>query len=166
MINFTVHYFALSGMARANFPGFATEGALWFTNLSIPDPIFLLPAITASTFFLANLHWNNEDRAEVKVAIASDSRIKYMFGIAKYAPPVVIFTVAAYMPSAICLHWASSNATHLARELLYKSETIKRLTSAPDLRRFKEKEHGVVSSHHEFMDGDSLNRPDLSKEVR
>jgi membrane protein insertase Oxa1/YidC/SpoIIIJ len=46
---FMTQYFALKKMAAANFPGFSTEGTLWFPDLTITDPYYALPAITAIT---------------------------------------------------------------------------------------------------------------------
>ena len=42
----------LRGMSRLPVPGLETGGALWFHNLTIPDPYFLLPIATAGV-----LHW-------------------------------------------------------------------------------------------------------------
>jgi YidC/Oxa1 family membrane protein insertase len=42
----------LRGMARLPVPGLETGGALWFYNLSLPDPYMLFPAATAAV-----LHW-------------------------------------------------------------------------------------------------------------
>lgn len=37
----------LRGMAVIPVPGFEDGGALWFTNLAVPDPLYLLPLSTA-----------------------------------------------------------------------------------------------------------------------
>ena len=36
-----------------NYPGMQTDGFLWFTNLSEPDPYFILPVVMAATTFLS-----------------------------------------------------------------------------------------------------------------
>jgi YidC/Oxa1 family membrane protein insertase len=40
-------FFLLRGMANLPVPGLETGGILWFTNLTIPDPFFILPMATA-----------------------------------------------------------------------------------------------------------------------
>jgi YidC/Oxa1 family membrane protein insertase len=42
----------LRGMGNLPVPGLETGGALWFQNLAVPDPYFLLPVATAGV-----LHW-------------------------------------------------------------------------------------------------------------
>ena len=42
----------LRAMAKLPVPGLETGGALWFHNLAVPDPIYLLPVLTAGV-----LHW-------------------------------------------------------------------------------------------------------------
>jgi YidC/Oxa1 family membrane protein insertase len=45
---FISFFFALRGMAGAGLPDFANGGVAWFTNLSIPDPTYILPVISAA----------------------------------------------------------------------------------------------------------------------
>lgn len=45
---FVSFFFALRGMANAGLPDFATGGVAWFTNLSVPDPTYILPVISAA----------------------------------------------------------------------------------------------------------------------
>ena len=42
----------LRGMAHLPVPGLENGGILWFSNLAIPDPLFILPLATAGV-----LHW-------------------------------------------------------------------------------------------------------------
>jgi YidC/Oxa1 family membrane protein insertase len=42
----------LRGMSKLPVPGLETGGILWFQNLTVPDPFFLLPAVTSLV-----LHW-------------------------------------------------------------------------------------------------------------
>jgi YidC/Oxa1 family membrane protein insertase len=44
-----MYFFALRGMARAPAVGFDVGGVAWFSNLCVPDPYMVLPAITALT---------------------------------------------------------------------------------------------------------------------
>lgn len=45
-------FILLRAMSRLPVPGLETGGAFWFQNLTIPDPIFVLPVATS-----AILHW-------------------------------------------------------------------------------------------------------------
>jgi YidC/Oxa1 family membrane protein insertase len=45
-------FFLLRGMAKLPVPGLESGGILWFQNLTLPDPYFLLPVATSGI-----LHW-------------------------------------------------------------------------------------------------------------
>lgn len=41
----------IRGMASLPVPGFETGGVLWFQNLAVPDPTYLLPLLTSGVMF-------------------------------------------------------------------------------------------------------------------
>ena len=41
-------FFALRGFAEVKFPGFATGGLSWFTDLSVADPLYILPILSSA----------------------------------------------------------------------------------------------------------------------
>lgn len=43
---FITFFFSLRGMASAGLPDFATGGLSWFTDLSVPDPYYILPVLS------------------------------------------------------------------------------------------------------------------------
>jgi YidC/Oxa1 family membrane protein insertase len=45
-------FFLLRGMANLPVPGLETGGTLWFSNLTVPDPFFLLPLATAGVLHM------------------------------------------------------------------------------------------------------------------
>ena len=42
----------LRGMTNLPVPGMDTGGFLWFQDLTVPDPLFILPAITTALFYM------------------------------------------------------------------------------------------------------------------
>ena len=42
----------LRGMSTLPVPGFETGGLLWFSDLTIPDPFFILPILTGASFYI------------------------------------------------------------------------------------------------------------------
>ncbi|KAH7728657.1 60Kd inner membrane protein [Aphelenchoides avenae] len=48
---FSTQFFAIEKMAKANFPGMSSGGALWFENLVAADPYYILPAVSAVTLW-------------------------------------------------------------------------------------------------------------------
>ena len=54
---------AIRGMSNLPVPSMTSGGAYWFYDLTVPDPYFLLPMITATTLLLAvEVSWLVEDR--------------------------------------------------------------------------------------------------------
>ena len=48
----TTMFFALRGMANLPVESLKTGGALWFTDLTLADPFYLLPLITVSSLYI------------------------------------------------------------------------------------------------------------------
>ena len=74
----------------------ATDGFLWFKNLSEPDPYFLLPVMLASCTFL-NIH---KSPTSSSMAAGMGQFMKYI----KYFTFLAI-PITATFPSAMCLNW-------------------------------------------------------------
>ncbi len=45
-------FFGLRGMANLPVDSMKYGGMLWFVDLTVPDPYYLLPALTCATMFL------------------------------------------------------------------------------------------------------------------
>ena len=52
-IFFTSMFFGIRGMVGAPVQSLTTGGILWFPDLTLADPTFILPILTASTFRIA-----------------------------------------------------------------------------------------------------------------
>lgn len=54
VLQFPIFLYVFLGLRSMGtyFPEFSSGGALWFTDLSVPDPYFLLPALNACSFLL------------------------------------------------------------------------------------------------------------------
>lgn len=48
---FMASFFAIRNMARAPLESMTDQGFLWFTNLAAPDPLFILPIVSAICLF-------------------------------------------------------------------------------------------------------------------
>lgn len=45
---FIIFFLAIRGMANAGLPDFSTGGVAWFTDLSAPDPYYVLPVLSSA----------------------------------------------------------------------------------------------------------------------
>lgn len=88
---FLSYFFALRGMANVGVEHFATEGALWFTDLTVCDPYYALPLISAATMWVV-----------LKVGSESGIRSDSMAGIMRYLVhgfPIIVFFVGMKFPA-------------------------------------------------------------------
>lgn len=86
-----------------NLPSFAHGGALWFTDLTAPDPYFLLPILSAC-LMLASFEVSSRG------APAGQRRMMRFM-------PVVFTLFIARFPAGLFVYWVTSNAVTLAQNL-------------------------------------------------
>ncbi|PIO54904.1 hypothetical protein TELCIR_23721, partial [Teladorsagia circumcincta] len=75
-----------------NYPGLSTGGTAWFTDLTIADPYYALPLISALTMGLVT-------RVGIEMGTSSDQMTPMMRVGMLYALPVVIFAVSSQFAS-------------------------------------------------------------------
>lgn len=119
-------FFTLKNLAGYyKLPALATGGALWFTNLTVPDPFFILPAMTSLSMFLL-LEYGLE---------GSSGPIKTMGPVGRWmirAIPVGLFFIFQNFPSAVLLFWTTNNFITLSYSLLLKNPWIKKKFKIPE----------------------------------
>ena len=96
---FVSFFFALRGMYTAPVESLASGGVLWFPDLLIPDPFFILPLSTSITMFISM------QVSEMRNAMATNALMKYgIVGIS-----LLIFPITMKFPAALTLYWFTSN---------------------------------------------------------
>ena len=78
---FISYFFALRGMVSVPIESMKEGGLWWFTDLTVPDPYFILPVITCTTVFIT-------------LELGADSVKLQNLGTMKYvlrALPVIMF---------------------------------------------------------------------------
>ena len=90
-------FFALKGMTEAPVPSMATEGALWFMDLTTNDPLFLLPILT-SVSTLINLKLGAD-------GIDMNRQPKFMKNL-MFSLPFLALPVMCYFPSVSEIIWS------------------------------------------------------------
>ncbi|KAK6021046.1 hypothetical protein OSTOST_13292 [Ostertagia ostertagi] len=89
---FATQFFAIRKMVDVNYPGLSTGGTAWFTDLTIADPYYALPLISAVTMGLVT-------RVGIEMGTSSDQMTPLMRVGMQYALPVVIFAVSSQFAS-------------------------------------------------------------------
>ncbi|KAF2577491.1 hypothetical protein F2Q68_00004186, partial [Brassica cretica] len=121
---FICFFLAIRNMAE-KVPSFQTGGALWFTDLTTPDSLYILPVITALTF-LITVELNAQEGMEGNPMAGT---IKNVFrGFALLTVPMTMS-----FPQAIFCYWITSNLFSLTYGLVIKRPQVKKLLKIPEL---------------------------------
>ncbi|CAA7035108.1 unnamed protein product [Microthlaspi erraticum] len=121
---FICFFLAIRNMAE-KVPSFKTGGALWFTDLTTPDSLYILPVITAMTF-LITVECNAQEGMEGN---PMGKTIKNVFrGFALLTVPMTMS-----FPQAIFCYWITSNLFSLTYGLVIKRPQVKKFLKIPEL---------------------------------
>ncbi|KAF8112639.1 hypothetical protein N665_0063s0122 [Sinapis alba] len=121
---FICFFLAIRNMAE-KVPSFQTGGALWFTDLTTPDSLYILPVITALTF-LITVECNAQEGMEGNPMAGT---IKNVFrGFALLTVPMTMS-----FPQAIFCYWITSNLFSLTYGLVIKRPQVKKMLKIPEL---------------------------------
>ncbi|XP_042006846.1 mitochondrial inner membrane protein OXA1-like [Salvia splendens] len=105
-----------------NVQSFKEGGAFWFTDLTTPDAMYILPVLTALTFCKTVEH-NAQQGLEGDRPAKNSCRIVAVLSI-----PII-----AQYPKAIFCYWITSNLYTVAYELVIKKPKVKQMLGLPDL---------------------------------
>eukprot|EP00096_Caligus_rogercresseyi_P014266 TRINITY_DN6765_c0_g1_i1.p2 TRINITY_DN6765_c0_g1~~TRINITY_DN6765_c0_g1_i1.p2 ORF type:complete len:167 (-),score=27.32 TRINITY_DN6765_c0_g1_i1:29-529(-) len=110
------------------FVEFKTEGALWFTNLGIPDPYYVLPLVIGATLIVnqevsSRLHQSPEGQK-----LPLPIRTAKLFG---RILPFVLVPLCCNIPSGLTLYWSVSGVSGFLVNLLLMQPRTRRLTKIP-----------------------------------
>lgn len=114
---FLSYFIGIRRMVNAPVESLHDGGILWFTDLTLADPYYLLPLLTCSTLALT-IHLGTESaRIPGQTSPLITNVMKAM--------PIVIFPFIMNFPTAMVVYWASSNMVSLIQVL--NSETLNSL---------------------------------------
>ncbi|VDO95854.1 unnamed protein product [Soboliphyme baturini] len=121
---FLTYFYALRGMSMAPVLSLTQGGFLWVTDLTLPDPTWILPAYSALTIAMIL-----ELGIETGISTASMSKFKWVMRLM----PFGIFFFIKGFPSAMLLHWATSNTFSLVIAVLFQVPAIRTALKIPPL---------------------------------
>ncbi|XP_078447849.1 mitochondrial inner membrane protein OXA1-like [Wolffia australiana] len=121
---FISFYLAITNMVE-KVPSFKAGGALWFTDLTTADPLYMLPVLT-SLSFLATVELNMQEGMEGNP----------MAGTMKNFSRILAFMTipfTATFPKAIFCYWITSNLFSLTYGMLLKRPAVRTFLSLPEI---------------------------------
>jgi len=123
---------------------FSTEGFGWISNLTVPDPTFVLP-VAVGLVFASNVYISSNRHANA----SPEKMSKFSKGliIFLYLLSAMMIPIAAMQPSAVALYWASSGAAGLVVNLVLMSPRLRRLVRIPKIPSEPQKPYTVVKEN-------------------
>ncbi|KAF8026980.1 hypothetical protein BT93_E0028 [Corymbia citriodora subsp. variegata] len=121
---FISFFFAIRNMAE-KIPSFQTGGTLWFVNLATPDSLYILPILTALTFWIAVEFHLEEGLHGTSVA----GNLKKFFRVFT----VLSIPVMMCFPKAMFGYWLASNIFSLTFGLVVQQPGVKKLLKVPEI---------------------------------
>ena len=135
-------FVGLRGMANLPVESMCHGGLGWFTDLSISDPFYLLPAATATTlFFQLKLGADGMNFNQVGPVAR---------GFLKYGLPAVVFVATMNFPAAVTFYWFTTNIISVCQAKVIRTKSIRKKLGIPKFKTPKEK---LPSQSKGFMEG-------------
>ncbi|KAI8834020.1 60Kd inner membrane protein-domain-containing protein [Chytriomyces cf. hyalinus JEL632] len=131
-------FFGLRGMADLPVPGFTTGGALWFHDLTLMDPTYILPIVASGTMLVV-MEYGMEMQAAANPSQAALMKNLFRFMLVAFIP----FTAA--MPAAVFVYWVTSNFLTLIQFLVLKNPAVRKALGIPLLKTFPAQGNGQVA---------------------
>ncbi|KAI3376357.1 hypothetical protein L3Q82_016841, partial [Scortum barcoo] len=120
---FISFFIALRKMAYLPVPSLQTGGVLWFPDLTVADPFYILPlAVTGTMFFILELG------AESGIDNPNLRAMKTVFRIM----PLVILPLTINFPTAVFTYWLTSNCFSLGQVALLRHPLIRDKLRIPE----------------------------------
>lgn len=117
---FGTFFFSLRYLSEAKVPSMMTGGALWFPDLTLPDPTFGLPILAAATMLISV-------EAGAMDSPGSGSTMKN----AMRAMSVSFLLMGPYFPSSLFVYFISSNIFTVAQSSMMSSPAFRRSVGLP-----------------------------------
>jgi YidC/Oxa1 family membrane protein insertase len=104
-------------------------GTLWFQDLTVADPTYALPIISAASFLLM-IELNAADGMEGQTDTMRSRFKNIMRGVAVLIVP---FTVD--LPAGVFMYWTASNMVSLVQSSVLKIPSVKKTFGIPVLQK-------------------------------
>jgi len=135
-------FFAIRGMANAPVPSMTTGGLGWFSDLTVADPIFLLPVLTSTTLAVC-IHLNAEgtDMSQMPPFMRTFFRVM----------PWLTLPVMIQFPAALNFYWLTNNAITLCQARLLSQKSVRQRLGIGELIKWKDEDLPLKNNPFAWM---------------
>ncbi|CAF1249993.1 unnamed protein product [Rotaria sordida] len=116
-------FLGIRGLANYPLESMMYGGVLWFSDLTVPDPYYILPIFTAVTMFIT-----------MELGIETGMRTANLGPMARNvlrAIPFLSLFFTVNFSSALTLYWAISNVISLAQSVILRQPSVRRALKLP-----------------------------------
>jgi membrane protein insertase Oxa1/YidC/SpoIIIJ len=110
-------------------PSMTYEGALWFNDLTVPDPFMALPVMCAAATWL---QFNSQRFKDQAMSQTSPQTMAMMKPLMSFMAVVIMFA-GYFQPSAIALLWASNSLLMIGQNSLLSNPGVRKFVQLPPL---------------------------------
>lgn len=121
---FMCFFFAIRNMAE-KMESFKEGGALWFTDLSTPDSLFILPVMSGA-FFLLTVELGATDGMQGQPMLGKMKM--FLRGLS-----VLLVPMTASFPKALFCYWLTANVCSIVQGVVFKQPGVKEALGIPDV---------------------------------
>lgn len=136
-ILFCSMFFGIRELANIKLASLTTGGYLWFLDLTVADPFYILPLISCSSmYFIIKFGAGDADMGPM----ASQQNIIKFLKIL----PFITFPIVANMPAAIFIYWITNNCITFLLAYAVKQKAISKAIGLPMEKKYSEEEIKII----------------------
>ncbi|XP_003741477.1 mitochondrial inner membrane protein OXA1L [Galendromus occidentalis] len=128
---FISFFIALRKMANLPMESMKTGGLYWFSDLTVPDPYYVLPLVTCTTVLVMF-----ETGADGATRADNMRNMKYVLR----AVPFLMFPFTMGFPAAVLTYWTTSNFFALAQTTILRRPGVRAMFNIPPLVKHVKKD--------------------------
>ena len=122
-------FFTLRHVARPGAGlGMEEGGALWFQDLTVPDPYYALPALCGASFY-GMITLGDPGQAQGGDMDPQQQQMKTFMKFAAVGMPLMTY----WMPSGVFVYWISTNAIGVTQTIILRQPPVRALVGMPPL---------------------------------
>jgi len=122
----------------------SAEGGAWFSNLTIPDPTFILPVLVGLSFATTiYISANKFKHPAVPQQISKFSRLDLLL----YSISFLMIPLASIQPAAVALYWVTSGVMGVTINLVLLSPKVRRAVRIPKIPAELDKPYSALKDN-------------------